>query len=128
MFIKETDQFPVIRVSYQPQDSIPVKDNLEIYESLLDKEQNFVFVSQGPFPEAEPNHEERKMVAAWVKQKREILTQYVKALVHIEPNEQIRLAEQKFANNFIKFSGYPMFIVENEEQADQIINSVLKLH
>lgn len=54
------------------------------------------------------------------------LAQYVKALIHIEPDANIRLEAQKFANNFIKFAGYPMFIVDNQQQAQQLIDSILK--
>ncbi|MFW1967232.1 hypothetical protein ACG95P_09195 [Acinetobacter guillouiae] len=50
----------------------------------------------------------------------------MKALIHIEPDENIRLETQKFANNFIKFTGYPMFIVDNQQQAQKVIDAVLK--
>ncbi|WP_445115466.1 hypothetical protein [Acinetobacter sp. WZC-1] len=134
MFIKNTQDFPVVKVSFLPEDEIPFEENMAIYESLLDKKQQFVFLHEASFPQEraemdgrrQTDHEERKRVAAWVKQRREILSQYVKAFIQIESNEKIRLEAQKFANNFIKFSGYPMFIVENRQQAEEVINSVLK--
>ncbi|TCM67811.1 hypothetical protein EC844_107106 [Acinetobacter calcoaceticus] len=127
MFIKDTQHFPVVEVSYQTADAVTFEDTIAVYEALLDQQKNFVFISEGPFPEQQASHEERQKVAAWVKQKRSAMAKYVKAFVHIEPDQQSRWVAQKFANNFIKFSGYPMFIVVNKEQAQRVIHSVLKI-
>jgi hypothetical protein len=126
MFIQNQDSFPVIRISFQAEDAVPIGETIAIYESLLSRKQSFVFLSEGAFPSQKTDHEERKQVAAWVKAKREILAQYVKAFIHIEPDADIRLETQKFANNFVKFSGYPMFIVDNQQQAQKLIDAVLK--
>lgn len=126
MFIQNLENFPIVRISYQAEDAVSVDETIAIYESLLSRKETFVFINEGAFPEQKNDHEERKQVAAWVKAKREILTQYVKALIHIEPDENIRLETQKFANNFIKFTGYPMFIVDNQQQAQKVIDAVLK--
>ncbi len=126
MFIQNLENFPIVRISYQAEDAVSVDETIAIYESLLSRKETFVFISEGAFPEQKNDHEERKQVAAWVKAKREILTQYVKALIHIEPDENIRLETHKFANNFIKFTGYPMFIVDNQQQAQKVIDAVLK--
>lgn len=126
MFIQNLENFPIVRISYQAEDAVSVDETIAIYESLLSRKETFVFISEGAFPEQQNDHEDRKQVAAWVKAKREILTQYVKALIHIEPDENIRLETQKFANNFIKFTGYPMFIVDNQQQAQKVIDAVLK--
>lgn len=127
MYIKETQNFPVVKISYQLEDALSFEANIAAYEALLAHEKTFVFISEGPFPQQQASHEERKKVAAWVKQKRQTLTTFVKALIHVEPDEQIRLSAQKFANNFIKFSGYPMFVVANQAQAQQLIQAVLKI-
>ncbi|MFW2103084.1 hypothetical protein [Acinetobacter guillouiae] len=126
MFIQNLENFPIVRISYQAEDAVSVDETIAIYESLLSRKETFVFISEGAFPEQKNDHEERKQVATWVKAKREILSQYVKALIHIEPDENIRLETQKFANNFIKFTGYPMFIVDNQQQAQKVIDAVLK--
>lgn len=126
MFIQNLDNFPVIGVSFQTEDAVPVSETIALYESLLSRKETFVFLSQGAFPEQKADHEERKQVAAWVKAKREVLAQYVKAFIHIEPDADIRLETQKFANNFVKFSGYPMFIVDDQQQAQKLIDAVLK--
>lgn len=126
MFIQNLENFPIVRISYQAEDAVSVDETIAIYETLLSRKETFVFISEGAFPEQKNDHEERKRVAAWVKAKREILTQYVKALIHIEPDENTRLETQKFANNFIKFTGYPMFIVDNQQQAQKVIDAVLK--
>lgn len=126
MFIQNLENFPIVRISYQAEDAVSVDETIAIYETLLSRKETFVFISEGAFPEQKNDHEERKRVAAWVKAKREILTQYVKALIHIEPDENTRLKTQKFANNFIKFTGYPMFIVDNQQQAQKVIDAVLK--
>jgi len=126
MFIQNLENFPIVRISYQAEDAVSVDETIAIYESLLSRKETFVFISEGAFPEQQNDHEDRKQVAAWVKAKREVLTQYVKALIHIEPDENIRLETQKFANNFIKFTGYPMFIVDNQQQAQKVIDAVLK--
>ena len=126
MFIQNLENFPIVRISYQAEDAVSVNETIVIYESLLSRKETFVFISEGAFPEQKNDHEEHKQVAAWVKAKRESLTQYVKALIHIEPDENIRLETQKFANNFIKFTGYPMFIVDNQQQAQKVIDAVLK--
>ena len=126
MLIKNIENFPIVGLSYRAEDQVSVDETIETYEELLDKQQAFVFLSEGSMNQENNNHEERKKVASWVKQNRERLAHYVKALVHIEPEENLRLEAQKFANNFIKFSGYPMFIVESQAKADQLIDSVLK--
>ncbi|MFW1802277.1 hypothetical protein ACG9YX_19905 [Acinetobacter nematophilus] len=126
MFIQNLENFPIIPISFQPADAVSVTETIAIYESLLSRKEIFVFLSKGAFPEQQTDHEARKQVAAWVKSKREILAQYVKAFIHIEPDANIRLETQKFANNFIKFSGYPMFVVDNQQQANKIIDAVLR--
>ena len=126
MFIQNLASFPIVHISYNTEDAVPVHETIAIYESLLNRQETFIFMSEGDFFSQQSDHEERKQVAAWVKQKREILAQYVKALIHIEPDANIRLEAQKFANNFIKFAGYPMFIVDNQQQAQQLIDSILK--
>ncbi|WP_336034946.1 hypothetical protein [Acinetobacter bereziniae] len=126
MFIQNLENFPIIPVSFRPDDAVSVSETIAIYESLLSRKETFVFLSEGAFPAQKADHEARKQVAAWVKSKREILAQYVKAFIHIEPDADIRLETQKFANNFIKFSGYPMFIVDNHQQANKIIDAVLR--
>ena len=126
MIIQNLENFPIVRISYQAEDAVSVDETIAIYEALLSRKETFVFISEGAFSEQKNDHEERKQVAAWVKAKREILSQYVKALIHIEPDENIRLETQKFANNFIKFTGYPMFIVDNQQQAQKVIDAVLK--
>ena len=126
MLIKDVQNFPVVTLSYAAEDQISVDETIEMYELLLQKQKVFVFLSSGVMLQEKNDHEERKKVASWVKANRERLSTYVKALVHIEPDESLRLEAQKFAQNFIKFSGYPMFIVENQKQADKLIQSVLK--
>lgn len=126
MFIKDTENFPVVKVSYASEDDMTIEQNIANFEALLDQKKQFVFVGEGPMPEQNASHEERKLVAAWVKQKRNTLTELVKALIHIEPDEQTRLLTQKFANNYIKFTGYPMFVVADQDQAQQVIRAVLK--
>ncbi|WP_287912634.1 hypothetical protein [Acinetobacter sp.] len=126
MFIQNLENFPIIPISFQPADAVSVTETIAIYESLLSRKEIFVFLSKGAFPEQQADHEARKQVAAWVKSKREILAQYVKAFIHIEPDTNSRLETQKFANNFIKFSGYPMFVVDNQQQANKIIDAVLR--
>ena len=126
MFIQNLENFPIVRISYQAEDAVSVDETIAIYEALLSRKETFVFISEGAFSEQKNDPEERKQVGAWVKAKREILSQYVKALIHIEPDENIRLETQKFANNFIKFTGYPMFIVDNQQQAQKVIDAVLK--
>lgn len=126
MFIQNLENFPIIPISFQPADAVSVTETIAIYESLLNRKEIFVFLSEGAFSEPQADHEARKQVAAWVKSKREILAQYVKAFIHIEPDANIRLETQKFANNFIKFSGYPMFVVDNQQQANKIIDAVLR--
>ncbi len=127
MLIQDLQNFPIISVSYQHTEYVSVDETIAVYESLLEKQQPFVFVSQEGMSRDKSDHEERKRVASWVKTNRERLAKYVKALIHIEPEESLRLEAQKFANNFIKFSGYPMYIVENRDKADQVIQAVLKL-
>ncbi len=126
MLIKNIENFPIVDLSYRTEDQVGVDETIAMYEVLLDKQQPFVFLSEGKMDQENNDHEARKKVAIWVKQNRERLTHYVKALVHIEPEESLRLEAQKFANNFIKFSGYPMFIVESQAKADLLIDSVLK--
>ena len=125
LLIKDLHNFPVITISHQPEEQVSVDKTIQVYETLLAKQEAFVFISNGSISQEKTDHEARKIVASWVKNNRERLSKYVKALVHIETDENLRLEAQKFANNFIKFSGYPMFIVESQSEADQVIQSVL---
>jgi len=126
MFIQNLESFPIIRISYSLEDAVTVHETIDIFESLLSRKEAFIFISEGAFLTQKSDHEERKQIAVWVKTNREVLTQYVKALIHVEPDERIRLDIQKFANNYVKFTGYPMFVVENKQQAQQLISSILK--
>ncbi|AOA57691.1 hypothetical protein [Acinetobacter larvae] len=125
MYISETQNFPIVKVGFQEQDVLPFDENIAYFEALLARQSPFVLLSEGPFPEQQQSHEERKQIAAWVKQKRELLSEYIKAHIHIEADEQVRLASQKMANNYVKFSGYPMFIVADHVQAQKMIDSLL---
>lgn len=129
MYIKNVENFPIVSISHDMKDAVSVEETLKIYEILLNKQQYFVFKSDQTFPkfdDPKESHEDRKKIAAWVKENRDRLSMWVKGIVHIEPNQELRLEAQKFAQNFIKFSGYPMFVVENEHQSAQLIESILK--
>ncbi|MDQ8952041.1 hypothetical protein RFH42_03615 [Acinetobacter rudis] len=67
MFIQDTQNFPVVKISYESTDGISLEENIARFEALLDRQQPFVLVGEGPTPTQQASHEERKFIATWVK-------------------------------------------------------------
>lgn len=91
MLIKDLHNFPIITVSHQPEEQVSVDETIQVYETLLAKQEVFVFITSGLISQEKKDHEARKIVASWVKNNRERLSKYVKALVHIKTDEKLRL-------------------------------------
>ncbi len=125
MYIRDTSTFPVVHLSYKAEDKTSLDELFEKFESLLSKNQKFVFVSEGPFAEEDNDHEARKRVGAWVKANRATLSRLIVGLVHTETDEKRRVEAEQFAKIFQQFSGYPMYLVLNKTESDATIKRLL---
>ena len=50
LFIQNLASFPIVHISYNTEDAVPVHETIAIYESLLSRKETFVFISEGAFP------------------------------------------------------------------------------
>lgn len=96
--------------------------------NLLAREQAFVILNDSGVDESEHEHtqEERKQTSLWMKQNKAALRQFVKAMVLIEKNHAKRIAAKAFSVMFGKFWGYPMLIVADTEQAQELAQKLLR--
>lgn len=127
MFITNTNHFPIVNISYQAEYKQSLDELFEKFNTLLEYKRKFVFISEGPMNEAESenDHESRKKVSLWVKNNRHILSEFVLALIHIEPDADQRAKLEQFSAVYAQFSGYPLYIVSSQEQADKLTHQLL---
>ena len=123
MYIHRVENFPVVEIDCSR--SMSVDESLAVFSELLLRKQPFVFIGSGSFQDEQNSHEDRKKVALWVKAHKAELTAFVQAMIYIQPDKAIQAVLRQFAENYEKFSGYPMIMVENAEQANQTVQSLL---
>ena len=127
MYIQSIEKFPIVTLSYKAQDQQSLDELFDSFNALLARNQKFVFISEGAFDETEQNndHESRKQIAAWVKAKRETLSDLILGLVHTESDREQRAKAEQFAKVYLQFSGYPMYVVSSKEESDQLVQKLL---
>ena len=97
------------------------------FEALLARAEPFVLLDadRARQPEREPDHEERKQLALWMKRHKAALRAYVRGQVLIETDSLKQQAALLFAPKFEAFWGYPLHIVATQEEAFQVANRLM---
>lgn len=120
-------EYPIVRMVADPALNQPVDDVMASFSELLARGQPFVFIGEGePGDDQEKdNVEDRRKITRWMKANKTELRRLVKGHVQITPQATRRAAMEAFSVVFVKFWGYPMYIVASDVEARAKAQSLL---
>ncbi|MCO7515976.1 hypothetical protein NJF44_14385 [Pseudomonas guariconensis] len=97
------------------------------FEALLAREEPFVLLdAENADRQAhEHSHEERKRLSLWMKRHKAALRAFVRGQVLVEPDAEKQKAARSFASTFEAFWGYPLLVVNTEEEAFKVADQLL---
>lgn len=115
----DIQDYPFVRMDFSGAGSQSTEETLQIFDDLLKRKQAFVFLAGGADFDKDPrdNAAERRLVALWMKQHKDEVRTYPKAMYYIEASSVKRLAAQAFAVVYGKFWGHPMIVKATEQEA-----------
>ncbi|WP_455813620.1 hypothetical protein [Pseudomonas graminis] len=115
----DASQFPLVWIQFDAPDRDPDAPLFSGFEALLARQQAFVILNDEGLPQGrrEQPAEEMKQITRWMKAYKNELQAFVKAAIHIEPDESKRLAATHFTLFYEKFWGYPMLLTASREEA-----------
>lgn len=99
------------------------------FEALLARKESFILLNDEDAAHDKHAHspEEMKQVTRWMKAHKSELRAFVKASIHIEPNNAKRIAAKPFAIVYEKFWGYPLIMASSKEDALAIAQKLLSV-
>ncbi|HEL3168992.1 TPA: hypothetical protein UMF63_000055 [Stenotrophomonas maltophilia] len=105
--------FPIVWMRNDPALAEPLDQVLSDLSSLLSLQKPFVCIAMdAPQRSSSGNDvDERRALAAWVKQNTHSIQQQIRGHVQIVQEAQEREAMEAFSVAFFKFWGYPMYVV-----------------
>ncbi|AWT14928.1 MULTISPECIES: hypothetical protein [Stenotrophomonas] len=105
--------FPIVWMRNDPALAEPLDQVLSDLSSLLSLQKPFVCIAEdAPQRSSSGNDvDERRALAAWVKQNTHSIQQQIRGHVQIVQEAQEREAMEAFSVAFFKFWGYPMYVV-----------------
>ncbi len=105
--------FPIVWMRNDPARAEPLDQVLSDLSSLLSLQKPFVCIAMdAPQRSSSGNDvDERRALAAWVKQNTHSIQQQIRGHVQIVQEAQEREAMEAFSVAFFKFWGYPMYVV-----------------
>lgn len=97
------------------------------FEALLLREEPFVLLDadNSQREEREHSHEERKQLSLWMKRHKAALRAFVKGQINVEPDAGKQATISTFAPMFEAFWGYPLFVVDTQEEAFKVADRLL---
>jgi len=114
----DPSRFPLVWLDNTPENADGTDEVLADMSALLAREQPFVFLASGGFDAPEPDIEERRKVANWMKANKPLILRFIKAQLHVASSEDERSKALAFSRIFENFWGYPMLVVASTEEAE----------
>lgn len=121
----DSSTFPLVRFGYAPENPASTASVLADISELLAREQPFVFIGTGGFDQGEPDIEERRLVANWMKANKPAIVKFIRAHIHVTATDEERNQAEAFSQFFENFWGYPMLVVGNAEHAERKAGELL---
>ncbi|HEO8481916.1 TPA: hypothetical protein UMF72_000175 [Stenotrophomonas maltophilia] len=105
--------FPIVWMRNDPALAEPLDQVLSDLSSLLSLQKPFVCIAMDTPQRSSSGNDvdERRALAAWVKQNTHSIQQQIRGHVQIVQEAQEREAMEAFSVAFFKFWGYPMYVV-----------------
>ncbi|SNY56750.1 hypothetical protein [Stenotrophomonas sp. CC120223-11] len=109
----DSAHFPIVWMRNDPALAEPLDQVLSDLSSLLSLQKPFVCIAMdAPQRNSSGNDvDDRRALAAWVKQNTHSIQQQIRGHVQIVQEPQEREAMEAFSVAFFKFWGYPMYVV-----------------
>lgn len=114
----DSSRFPLVWLDHDPITADSADKVLADMSELLAREQAFVYLASGGLDQAEPDIDERRKVAAWMKANKPAIVQLIKAHVHIADTDEALHKATEFSRFFENFWGYPMLVVATTAEAE----------
>lgn len=125
----DASQFPVVWVRESTDDTVSVQETLAEYLSLLKLGESFVVIAN-EFPSQQERKQEkvedRRAATLFMKAYKTELRQLIKGHIQIVSGPEEKIEAQQFSSIFEKFWGYPMLVVDTQEQAELLAATLLK--
>lgn len=122
----DSTHFPLVRLDHAPENADSTETVLADMSALLAREQPFVYIASGGFDQGEPDIDERRLVASWMKANKPAIVKLIKAHLHITANDEEQRNAEAFSRFFENFWGYPMLIVGNTAEAEAKASELLR--
>ncbi|ENA3445638.1 hypothetical protein ABGN35_000992 [Yersinia enterocolitica] len=123
----DATQFPFVWMQIAAPGNDPDVSPFKEFEALLARKEVFVFLNDEGVAHGKHEHspEEMKQTTRWMKAHKSELRSFVKASIHIEPNNAKRIAAKPFSIVYEKFWGYPLIMTPSKEEALAIAHKLL---
>ncbi|WJV52361.1 hypothetical protein PCO85_14070 [Prodigiosinella aquatilis] len=123
----DATQFPFVWMQIAAFGRDPDVSPFTELEALLARKEVFVFLNDEGIAHDKHAHspEEMKQTTRWMKAHKSELQAFVKASIHIEPNNAKRIAAKPFSIVYEKFWGYPLIMTSSKEEALVIAQKLL---
>ncbi len=97
------------------------------FEALLTRAEPFVLLDADSTERQahEHTHEQQKQLSLWMKRHKTALRSFVRGQIMVEPHAYKQAAARAFAAKFEAFWGYPLIVVDTQEQAFKVADQLL---
>lgn len=121
----DATNYPIIRMDDASSQDMSVDTVLASLSELLARGNALVLWGDGELGEENGSVDDRRKVAMWMKANRDEIQRLIKGHVHVVADAEKRSAADAMSAVFIKFWGYPMFVVESVDDAFRKANALL---
>lgn len=123
----DSTRFPLVWMKVGASGINTGDEGFKAFEALLARAEPFVLLDQERANQEhpEPSHEEQKQLSLWMKRHKTALRSFVKAQIHIEPDVTKQQAAKLFAVKFEYFWGFPLCVVDSNEDGLALARTLL---
>lgn len=122
-----TTYFPLVWMKHGSAGIDIGDEGFAAFEALLLREEPFVLLDadSAQHEDQQHSHEERKQLSLWMKRHKAALRAFVKGQINVQPDPARQAPLRAFMPKFEAFWGYPLFVVNTQEEAFTVADRLL---
>ena len=113
----DSRDFPIVHLDYASSSRKNYNQILLHLKQLLEKKQPFVIIGKGAHDENEDRVDDRRKISFWAQANKKEVQKYIKVHLYIAQDLETKKSMEEFTETFEDFWGYPLVVVESEEEA-----------